>query len=156
MTYNKNRFISFNAVTAADVNTLGAAPNTNVSLKGNRSSRFPKWSGNIASTYTTEFMADWDWFIRGDVNYNGAAVTGTTNLNKVKAWTSVNLRTGVQQDSMRLEFFIKNLFDNDRWSVGQEFTDFTLRYPPFDFTKSGLILIPQDKRQFGIRSSIDF
>ena len=156
MTYNKNRFTRFNAVTGADIATLGAAPNTNVSLAGNRASRFPKWSGNIASTYTTEFNNDFDWFLRGDVVYNGRHVTGTTNLATVKPWTLVNLRTGLESDGARFEFFVKNLFNTKRWAAGQEFTDFTVRFPLFNFSNSGLILIPQDKRQFGVRTSLDF
>ncbi|MBM3514700.1 MAG: TonB-dependent receptor, partial [Alphaproteobacteria bacterium] len=156
MTYNKNRFTRFNAVTGADIATLGAPPNTNVSLAGNRASRFPKWSGNIASTYTAELTSDYEWFVRGDVIYNGRHVTGTTNLATVKPWTRINARIGVQDDTARFEFFVTNLFDTKRWVAGQDFTDFTIRFPPFDFSKSGVILIPQDKRQFGVRTSIDF
>ena len=155
-TYNKNKFIEFFTALDAQTLTLGGAPNTQVNVAGNRSSRFPKWSGNLSTSYTGAFTSDWDWFARGDLVYNGSAVTGLTNLATVKSWINVNARVGVEQDDFRIELFVKNLFDTDRWAAGQEITDFTIRFPPFDFTKLGIILLPQDKRQFGIRSSINF
>ncbi|MDX2221119.1 MAG: TonB-dependent receptor [Rhodospirillaceae bacterium] len=156
LSYNKNKFIEFFTALDAQTLTLGGAPNTQINVKGNRASRFPKWQGNLAGTYTGAFTGDWDWFARGDLVYNGRHFTGLTNLATVKSWFNVALRAGVEQDGVRMEVFVKNLLDTERWAAGQEITDFTLRFPPFDFTKLGVILLPQDKRQFGIRTSLDF
>ncbi|MCB2108570.1 MAG: TonB-dependent receptor [Rhodobacteraceae bacterium] len=156
VTYNKNHFTEFQTVTASASETLGAAPNTAVSIRGNRASRFPKWSGNLASTYTTALNSNWDWFVRGDLVYFGKVTAGPTNLATMKSWMTVSTRIGVEREGLRVEFFVKNLFDTDRWAAGQEFTDFTIPYPPFDFTKNGIILVPQDKRQFGIRTNFEF
>lgn len=156
ISYNKNQFIVFNTLSAADSVTLGAGASDNVSLRGNRASRFPKWMGSVSSTYTANLMADWDWFGRADWIYNGRAVTGQINLATVKAWNLVNVRAGVEKDAVRFEFFVKNLFNTKRWSAGQDFTDFTVRFPPFDFNKSGIILLPQDKRTFGVKTALEF
>lgn len=88
----------------------------------------------------------------------GKAVLGVTNLASLRSYFLVNTRAGVQRDNLRVEFYVKNLFNEDKWRGGQEFTDFSLIDAPgiFDFNKLGAILLPQDKRTFGVRSSITF
>ena len=69
-------------------------------------------------------------------------------------------RIGFERDNFRIEGFVKNLFDEDTWRAGQSFTDFSITDTPvgvfFDFNKLGIILIPQDKRTMGIRTSLTF
>ncbi|MAI06352.1 MAG: hypothetical protein CBC47_04405 [Alphaproteobacteria bacterium TMED87] len=161
LTYNDNEFIDFQNGTGSVVATLGGnAGSEAVQIKGNRASRFPKWSANLSSTYTDNLNGDWDWYVRGDVNFNGKAVTGVDNLATVDSWTLVNARIGFERDNFRIEGFVKNLFDEDTWRAGQSFTDFSITDTPvgvfFDFNKLGIILIPQDKRTMGIRTSLTF
>ena len=154
VTYNKNEFTNFIPATASATATFGQ----NVNIKGNRSSRFPKWSGNISTQYTQPLIGEWDYYVRADIAYNGAHVAGLTNLATIGDYALVNARFGLERDNLRTEFFIKNLFDEDSWRAGSEFTDFSLIDAPgvFDFTKLGVILIPQDRRTFGARVSYSF
>jgi iron complex outermembrane receptor protein len=161
VTYNKNKFLDFQNGTASVVGTLGGVPGSeSVQIKGNRASRFPEWSGSLSSTYTEQLTSDWDMYFRGDLNFNGKAQAGVANLAQVGSWMLVNARTGIERDNLRLELFVTNLFDEDTWRAGQEFTDFSLIDTPvgvfFDFTPLGVILIPQNKRTFGIRTSVSF
>ena len=161
VTYNDNKFLDFYNGTGSVVATLGGnAGSEAVQIKGNRASRFPEWSFNLSSTYTDNLSGDWDWYVRGDVNYNGKAVTGVENLATIDPWVLVNARVGFEKNNFRIEGFVKNLFDEDTWRAGQSFTDFSITDTPvgvfFDFNKLGIILIPQDKRTFGIRTSLTF
>lgn len=153
LTYNENEFTEFTVATASQEATLGTRP-----VDGNRAGRFPKWSGNLSSTYTDQLSGDWEWYIRGDANYMGSAFVGTTNLAKLESYVLINTRLGVQRENLRVELYVKNLFDEKSWRGGQEFTDFTILDSPavFDFNKLGVILLPQDRRTFGFRSSVTF
>jgi len=153
VTMNENEFTEFTVRTSSQSGTLGTR-----NAKGNRSARFPKWSGNFSTTYTAPLNSNWEWYTRGDVMYQGKAVAGLTNLAMLRPYWLFNLRAGIQRDALRVELFVKNLFDEDTWRTGNEFTDFSIIDSPavFDFNKLGIILIPQDKRQFGLRTTIDF
>ncbi len=154
VTYHENEFKNFIPATASATATFGQ----NVNIKGNRSSRFPKWSGNLSSQYTQPFVGDWDYYVRGDVIYNGSHVAGLTNLATIADYFLVNARIGIERDNLRTELFVKNVFDEDNWRAGSEFTDFSIIDAPgvFDFTKLGIILIPQHRRTFGARVSYSF
>ena len=157
MTWNDNEYTVFNSSTRSARQALGldAAPLAN--LKGRKSSRFPEWSWNLSSTYTAQMNADWDWFVRGDIMYMGEAFAGQTNLAVLQSYSLVNLRLGMERDDMRLELYVKNLLDEDTWSGGAEFTDFSqLPDPFFAFNQLGIILLPQDLRTVGVRLSLDF
>ena len=161
LTYNKNEFINFANGTASVVATLGGVGGLeSVQLKGHSASRFPEWSWNLSSTYTSTLTNKWDWFARGDFLYNGKAFAGLTNLAIVESWYLVNTRIGVEREDLRIELFVTNLFNETRWRGGAEFTDFTIQDPGpgviFDFQKNGVILLPQDKRTVGIRTSLSF
>ena len=153
VTFNENEFTEFTVRTASQENTLGTR-----NVKGHRSARFPKWSGNFVTTYTQSLTGEWEWYTRGDVIYQGKAVAGLTNLATLKSYFLFNVRAGVQRENLRVELFVKNLFDEETWRTGNEFTDFSILDAPgvFDFGKLGIILVPQDKRQFGIRTTLDF
>ena len=153
VTMNENEFTEFTVRTSSQSAALGTR-----NAKGHRSARFPKWSGNLVTTYTAALYGDWEWYTRGDVMYQGKAVAGLTNLATLRPYFLFNLRAGLQRDALRVELFVKNLFDEKTWRTGNEFTDFSIIDSPavFDFNKLGIILVPQDKRQVGIRTTVDF
>jgi len=161
LTYNKNEYTDFQNGTGSVVSTLGGISGSEaVQIKGNRAARFPKWSANLSGTYTDSLTADWDWYFRGDFNYNGRATTGVSNLSTIDAWMLVHARFGLEQEGFRVEGYIENLLNEKTWRAGQEFTDFSIIDTPvgvfFDFNKLGTILIPQDKRTIGLRVSTSF
>ena len=159
LTWNDNEFTNFGASTRSAVASLGL---DNIlprfaNLKDRKSSRFPEWSWNLSSTYTGQYNADWDYFVRGDVMYMGEAFAGQTNLATLQSYFLVNTRFGVEKDDVRIELYVKNLLDEETWRGGAEFTDFSLTPDPFfAFNQLGIILLPQDKRTIGVRLSLDF
>lgn len=126
-------------------------------VKGNSHPRYPKWSGSANSTYTTQLTTDWDWYIRGDVSYFGKTYVDVDNLASCDSYWLTSARTGVTHGEFNLEFFVKNILQDDNWAACTRFSEFDL---PFDLTTlttyNGVLVIPQNKRQFGLRTSIKF
>jgi iron complex outermembrane receptor protein len=126
-------------------------------MKGNANARFPKWSGALNSGYTAELSQDWDWFINGDLLYFGKAFVDESNLAQCNDYFLVNARAGVEKDNFRVELFVKNMLDDDNWAACARWTDFdnapSLALLTFN---QGVAVTPQNKRQFGLRTSIEF
>ncbi|MSO97434.1 MAG: TonB-dependent receptor [Rhodospirillaceae bacterium] len=126
-------------------------------VKGNAHARFPKWSGSVNSAYQAQFTTDWEWFVRGDLSYFGKTFIDVDNLAQCDSYMLANARTGIESESARIEFFVKNLFDDNNWAACARFSEFDL---PTDVTfltsYQTVVVSPQNKRQFGIRTSIKF
>lgn len=126
-------------------------------MKGNSNARFPKWSGSLNSGYKASLTENWEWFINGDLNYFGKAYVDESNLAQCDDYTVVNARAGVERDTFRLEFFVKNMLDDDSWTACARWTDFDTAPNLAALTlNQGVAVTPQNKRQFGLRTSIEF
>ena len=79
------------------------------------------------------------------------------NLASCNDYVLVNGRAGIERDDLRVELWVKNLFDNDDWSACARWTDFSR---PIDFGfftfYQGVAVTPQNKRQFGLKASLSF
>ncbi len=94
-------------------------------MKGNSNARFPEWSGSLYSGYEAPVAnSDWNWFVNGDLSYVGKTFVDESNLAYCKAYTLGNLRAGGNKDGLRIEGFIKNVFDDDSWTACARWTDF--------------------------------
>ncbi|MDX2225037.1 MAG: TonB-dependent receptor [Rhodospirillaceae bacterium] len=126
-------------------------------VRGNAHARFPKWSGSLNTAYTAALTDTWDWFVRADASYFGKTFVDVDNLAFCDAYWLINSRAGVEKDGFRIELFAKNLFDDDSWAACSRFSEFDL---PNDAATSTLyqsiIVAPQNKRQFGIKTAIKF
>lgn len=140
-----------NGVRPTNPNIVSAANN----YAGSRQTRYPKWQGNLSTTYTDKFVGDWDWFARADAIYFGRAYVDLANYAWVRPYWMVHTRAGVEKENLRVEFFIRNLFDEDTWSGAQASTDFGVQ-GDLSFSAQGIGVAPQDKRQFGLRVNYTF
>jgi len=126
-------------------------------MKGNQNPRFPKWSGTINSGYTAELTQSWDWFVNGDLIYFGKTFSDESNLAWCDGYWLTNARAGVEKDSFRLELFVKNVFNDKNWTACNRWTSFDEAPSLALLTRAqGIAVSPQNKRQFGLRTSIDF
>ena len=126
-------------------------------MKGNQNPRFPKWSGTINSGYTAELTQDWDWFINGDLIYFGKTFSDEANIAYCDGYWLTNARAGVEKDALRVELFVKNVFNDKNWAACNRWTSFD-EAPSLALltSRQGIAVSPQNKRQFGLRTSIDF
>jgi len=148
--YAGNKFTSFTA------NFITGYAGFN-NVKGNAHARFPKWSGSLNTAYTASLTDTWDWFVRGDASYFGKTWVDVDNLAYCDDYWLVNTRAGVEKEGLRVELFVKNLFNDDSWAACTRFSEFDL---PNDAATSTLyqsiIVAPQNKRQFGIKTALKF
>jgi outer membrane receptor for ferric coprogen and ferric-rhodotorulic acid len=127
-------------------------------MAGNSNARFPEWSGSVASGYTAPIAnTQWSWFVNGDLSYVGKTFVDESNLGYCKAYTLTNLRIGGEKDGLRIEGFVRNLFDDDSWAACARWTDFDSAPTIGQLTNfQGVAVTPQMPRQVGLRVNIKF
>ncbi|MBT6960270.1 MAG: TonB-dependent receptor, partial [Rhodospirillaceae bacterium] len=98
--------------------------------------------------------------IRWDASYTGKRFADEANFAYVGSQVLSNLRIGFTNDTVRLEGFVTNLFNDKTWLAGQRWTDFSADQGglfPFEFTaQQGIALSAPKLRQFGVRASYNF
>ena len=127
-------------------------------IKGNANPRFPEWSGSVNAEYEAPLTDAWRWFVRGDASYFGKTFVDLDNVATCKSYVVANSGAGVSRDKLRVELFVKNLFDDDSWAACARFLEFDL---PQDGAGNPniyqtVIVAPQLKRQLGLRASWRF
>jgi iron complex outermembrane receptor protein len=126
-------------------------------VKGNKHPRFPKWSGAVNTTFQDRLNDDWEWFVRGDLSYFGKTFVDLDNLATCDSYFLANARAGVMKENFDIEFFVKNIFDDTNWNTCTRFSEFDLPMDTSSLTLyNGILVIPQNKRQFGVRTSLRF
>jgi outer membrane receptor protein involved in Fe transport len=82
-------------------------------VSGNTQMRQPEWQGSASLSYERPLTGDWTWFARGDANYLSKIYIGNDNQGWLPDRTNVNLRLGVQSPRYSVEFWVRNLFENN-------------------------------------------
>ena len=125
-------------------------------MTGNKTPRQPEWTASAFGTVDFE-VAGMDAYVRGDLNYQGKSFVDESNLAFIEAFTTVNLRGGVETEDFRVELFIRNLTDEDAWQTAARWTDFASPFQLAFFTaKQGIAVTPLDRREIGVRASFYF
>ena len=148
VSWNDNKFTEFKNV--------GFGRTTGVNnFKGLKIFRYPDWQANLATTYTDQFNSDWDWYGRVDVIYQGKYWADNINLARGPDWMLTNARVGLTREDLRIEFFVRNLFQTRAWRSVTTQSDITSA--AFDFNSiRGVGVSPQEKRTFGVRTNLTF
>ncbi|MDX2225035.1 MAG: TonB-dependent receptor [Rhodospirillaceae bacterium] len=122
----------------------------------NKTARFPDWSGSFSTTWTDQFRGDWNYFLRVDGEYFGKAWNEEHNFSWIGKFWRFNLRAGLEREDLRLEAYVKNLFDDENYLAAARWSDFSGR-SLFDFlTSQGVAVTPPQKRAFGLKAVYDF
>ncbi len=87
-------------------------------VSGNTQMRTPEWTASGSLSYEHPLSintlgGDWSWFARADANYLGKIYVGNDNEGWLPARTNANLRLGIRSPRYSLEFWVRNLFEND-------------------------------------------
>ncbi len=114
---------------------------------GKSSPRYPEFSGSAYARYGADLTPDWSGFIRGEAIYVGKAYIDEGNLAYTKPYTTVQLRAGLESDSVRIEFWVNNLFDEYFYAAAVREADFTNL---LNFNEQGATLTPGAPRQLGV------
>lgn len=117
---------------------------------GNQLTRVPHINLALNSTYTAPLVANWSWFTRGDVYFQGKAFADNENIAVIDPYARVNLRIGVQKKDTTIEVFSTNLFDDKHWDYAYKLTDLAAS-PLTSFTHQGVGVYAPDRREIGVR-----
>lgn len=121
---------------------------TNVA--GNQSPRIPDTSATFSATWDANLFDDWSWFTRGDVIYTSSTYTEAFNLAQTDDFTRVNLRGGVRKDNIRVEAYVRNLFDERVITGAARTTDL------FNFSAEMIAVEIPRRRTWGIKVDYRF
>ena len=124
-------------------------------LKGNKTLRYPGVMANLSTTYRDALNNTWDWYVRGDLSYSGSYWGDVDNLVRGPEWFVTNARVGLQREDLRIEFFVRNLFQETAWQTVYQGAHFQHYSFNFGFYR-GANVSPQEKRTFGLRTNITF
>ncbi len=111
--YQPGRGISFGAnVGYTDAKLTTAAPAAG-GVKNDRLPYVPRWSGSLTADYSAPIGGDMKLTGGATANYVGKRVTDYTNKfpKTLGAYTTFDLRAGIEQGSWTLSAFVKNLTD---------------------------------------------
>jgi iron complex outermembrane receptor protein len=137
-----------------------AAADGSVPCDGNRPVQYPEWSGAFALDWSSRINDTWGYSTRLDGQYTGKRYVDEQNFAYIGDKTVFNLRAGVNRENLRIEAFVTNLFDDDQYLAGNRWTDFSADQGglfPFEFGfHQGVALTPPERRQAGVRFSLDF
>jgi hypothetical protein len=137
-------------------------------ISGNELLRQSKLQGNATLNYAkplnTQALDDqWSFYSRTDVLYTGAQWVGAANQAEVPDFTDINQRFGLESDSIRIEFWIENLFDSD--TPRAAFRDVTFNNTHIDLPAYGgfsdmfpfrMSVSHPVRRTFGISAFVNF
>jgi len=156
VSWSDNKFTEFEQFSFSRITDTGRDALDGVTnMTGQKINRYPTWAGNLATTYTNELNNTWDYFGRVDVLYKGSYWADNINLAKTEAYFLTNARIGLQREDLRIEIYVRNLFQEDAWATVSPTTD--ISSTAFEFsTIRGLLVTPQEKRTFGLRTNLSF
>ena len=114
-------------------------------------SRTPKYKGTVSASYTDELTADYNWFTRADYIYTGSMFETEANLTTTGAAKKVNLRLGIENDTLMVEVYGTNIFNDKTFTGYQRLTDF-----PFAANRSALAVGLPNRPVYGARATYKF
>ena len=124
---------------------------------GSRPARYPEWQGAVSGVWTDSFgSGNWDYYVRADAEYFGEAYNEEANFSSMGDFWRVNLRGGFERDDLRIEGYVRNLFDDDNYLAGARWSDFSGTFLFAFLYSQGVAVTPAEKRTIGLRVVYDF
>ncbi|HEY6642254.1 TonB-dependent receptor, partial [Povalibacter sp.] len=125
-------------------------------LRGLQVPRNPNWQGALVSAYQSPLArTNWEWYARADLAYTGEYWADAANLARARDYTLVNARLGIRRHRTRVELFVRNLLQQERWQTVDDKTDFTVQGIIGGWPR-GIAVVPQEKQTFGWRAIVQF
>ncbi|MBM3513599.1 MAG: hypothetical protein FJX59_07765 [Alphaproteobacteria bacterium] len=117
---------------------------------GNEIENSPEYTASLTATYRTQLNANYDWYVGGESFYTSGYWVEDSNILKTEGRNIINIRGGVESDALRVEAYVKNLFNNDAYpSVSTTLDRFA------NLVRTPMASLP-DKRRWGVRTKYSF
>lgn len=130
-------------------------PTTCRRVDGNKVDLVPSTRASLGAGYTAAASGDWNWFARGDVQFQSGMYVDEFNFGKsYPRWTS-NLHIGMENENFNVEVFCRNCTDNREPERFVRFSD--LRGPgATNTTNQSIGHQPRIPFQVGVRVVYDY
>ncbi|MEH3106298.1 MAG: TonB-dependent receptor [Sphingomonas fennica] len=109
----------YNVVTNPNPTAFGAPGSGNIQLRGNRTRNTPKWAWNIHGEWDVPLnLGDGVLTAQGDVSHKSRVFFSEfeRDIESARAYTFVDAGLGYRNGPVRVQAWVKNLFDVDRAS----------------------------------------
>lgn len=148
---NVNSGLAGSFVSSCVPNTvIGTGVFCRANLRGNRLERTPKHSITGSARYSIPIADRTRIYAEGDVRYTGNRAIDEFNVRFISAFTTANVRVGVETPTYSLLAYVDNVFDSDTIQgavgVGDQNNPGNL---------ANILQLP-DRRHFGVRGSYKF
>ncbi len=100
-----------NALVETFVEFPSYAPDGDIS--GNEVLRQSEWKGSVSLDYRAPLGSSFEWFMRGDLIYQGEQFADASNQTTVPEHTYFNVRMGWECERYLVELWALNLFEDD-------------------------------------------
>jgi iron complex outermembrane receptor protein len=142
--YNNSKFTEFQS---GIYNEVFGTPDAS----GQRTERYPRWSGSLSTIFGGQASKTLDWFGRIDGIFTGRRFADETNLATAGPGVRFNARAGVKSDAWRFEVFVENLTNDDSPTAVNRSRDTLVSFTTFGY-QHGL----RRGREFGVRAGLEF
>ena len=121
-------------------------------------------TASASADYVTPIMGgDFDWRIRGDVNYTGKKYTELANVAQIDNFFIFNARTSLETEAWDLSLFVNNVL-NDKTPRGAGLTGTSTceferngpNLPAYNNAQRCIYLVPQRGREWGVSATFNF
>ena len=131
-----------------DACTPNGAP---TNIDGHDLPNAPKFSANLAATYTGQINADIGYYGRADYIYKGSEYTDLSNLTKIGDSNRFNFRVGLTRGTASIEAFVLNAFNDKAYASVNGTTDIDGQPNAYGAYPLAEVLGAPVLRQFGVR-----
>ncbi|MDX2225244.1 MAG: TonB-dependent receptor, partial [Rhodospirillaceae bacterium] len=142
-----------------EVIRVGTGSRCLVDYSGNKLEGAPKHSVQLGGQVRGDISADLGWFMDADARYQSKRFTSFENSLVMDSYVTVDLRAGVEKEAWTVTAYVNNVFNDDTLKASavyiQDWGTSFIAPRSTAVTSLASAVLP-DKRQFGVRASLNF
>jgi len=155
LSFNDSKYDKYCSANAAALYQTSTTPPYNcIAVDGNALESISKWQNSMNVDYETPLTDHWDFFTRGDWQYQSKWYESELNLATAPAFSIFNARVGVRSDHWTFEFYGKNLSNSTHPYRLTRASDPAAGAT--NLVNQSIAFTPRVPRQFGIRAALKY
>jgi iron complex outermembrane receptor protein len=129
------------------------ASGTGPSQNGKTADLVPAFQGTWDTTYKDHLIGEYNWYVRGVLNYTGSQYTDPFDFAKISGYFHLNAAAGITRGNVEFKAYVTNLLNDKHWVEADFFPD-----PSHGFSQQyqGVIATAPNPRDYGFTISAKF